>query len=148
MNKFSLPKSIKNFERTSLRLPKEMLTKLNQEMSKTGYNQKQRSKWIEVTTVNFLKRSDATNLIAEEFIVNGTTESISITTSVEANKLIKESLENVLEKEGIKKDKSAVLRTAIIQKLLASSGMQLSPQETLNKKIQNNVINSMAFEKS
>jgi hypothetical protein len=43
----------------------------------------------------------------------------------------------VFQEEGITKDRSAVIRTAITQRLLARAGMQLSPKETFNKKLAN-----------
>lgn len=130
MAKFSLPKAADNSSRSSIRVPKSMLVKIDAAMEQSGYNRKQRSKWIEDITLTFLLRSDAPNLIAEEFIVPGSTEAIPVTLSNTLDEQINSVLERVLQEEEIRKDRSAVIRTAITQNLLASAGRQLSPKET------------------
>lgn len=130
MAKFSLPKAGDNSARSSIRVPKTMLAKIDETMEQSGYNRKQRSKWIEDITLSFLQRSDAPNLIAEEFIVPGSTESIPVTLSNNLDNQINAVLERVQQEEAIRKDRSAVIRTAITQNLLARAGRQLSPKET------------------
>lgn len=130
MTKFSLPKGADKGTRSSIRVPKTMLERIDQAMSKSNYNKKQRSRWIEDITHQFLKRSDAANLIAEEFIVPGSTEAIPVTLTTELDEKINGVLAQVLVEEGVRKDRSSLLRTAITQHLLALSGMQLSPRET------------------
>jgi metal-responsive CopG/Arc/MetJ family transcriptional regulator len=107
-----------------------MLEKVDQAMALGSYNKKQRSRWIEDITHQFLQRSDAANLIAEEFIVPGSTEAIPVTLSQELDEKINQVLELVIQEEGVRKDRSSLLRTAITQHLLALAGMQLSPRET------------------
>ena len=128
--KFSLPKTTDNTTRSSIRVPKSMLVKIDEVMEQGGYNRKQRSKWIEDITLIFLQRSDAPNLIAEEFIVPGSTEAIPVTLSSTLDLQINNALDRVLQEEEIRKDRSAVIRTAITQNLLAKAGRQLSPKET------------------
>lgn len=135
MAKFSLPKAPDSTSRSSIRVPKSMLLKIDIAMEQSGYNRKQRSKWIEDVTLAFLLRSDAPNLIAEEFIVPGSTEAIPVTLSNTLDEQINRVLERVLQEEAIRKDRSAVIRTAITQNLLASAGRQLSPKETRTKVI-------------
>lgn len=130
MAKFSLPKAADSSSRSSIRVPKSMLVKIDEAMEQSGYNRKQRSKWIEDITLNFLQRSDAPNLIAEEFIVPGSTEAIPVTLSNTLDEQINSVLERVLQEEDIRKDRSAAIRTAITQNLLARAGRQLSPKET------------------
>lgn len=130
MAKFSLPKNSEESARSSLRVPKTMLAKIDEAMEQSGFNRKQRSKWIESVTITFLQRSDAPNLIAEEFIVPGSTEAIPVTLSRTLDEQITKVLERVQAEEGIRKDRSAVIRTAITQDLLAKLGRQLSPKET------------------
>jgi metal-responsive CopG/Arc/MetJ family transcriptional regulator len=112
-----------------------MLEKIDLAMANSDYNKKQRSRWIEDITHHFLQRSDAANLIAEEFIVPGSTEAIPVTLSHELDKDINRVLEQVIAEEGVRKDRSALLRTAITQHLLSLAGMQLSPKETRNARI-------------
>lgn len=130
MAKFSLPKAADSSSRSSIRVPKSMLVKIDEAMEQSGYNRKQRSKWIEDITLVFLQRSDAPNLIAEEFIVPGSTEAIPVTLSNTLDNHINLVVERVLAEEDIRKDRSAVIRTAITQNLLARAGRQLSPKET------------------
>lgn len=130
VTKFGLPKPQEGASRSSLRIPKAMLDAVDISMARSGYNKKQRSKWIEDIATQFLARSDAANLIAEEFIVPGSTGSIPVTISANLDQLINKVLEQVQLEEGIRKDRSAALRTAITQQLLLDSRMQLSPKET------------------
>lgn len=135
MAKFSLPKANTSVVRSSLRVPSNMLVRIEASMKSTGFNRKQRSKWLEETTRNFLLRSDAANLVAEEFIVPGSTESIPVMISVELDASIDKMVERVWSEEGARADRSAIFRTAITQQLMATNGMQLSPQETRTRKI-------------
>lgn len=135
MAKFSLPKAGSSIARTSLRVPSSMLPRIESIMESAGFNRKQRSKWIEEITIRFLLRSDAANLIAEEFIVPGSTESIPVTISTELDGRIDQMIERVLAEEGAQTDRSSVIRTAITQQLMAKIGMQLSPKETRTEKI-------------
>lgn len=130
MTKFSLPKASDKGTRSSIRVPKAMLEKMDEAMARSNYNKKQRSRWIEDITRDFLLRSDAANLIAEEFIVPGSTEAIPVTLTTALDNKINEVLEQVIEEERVRKDRSSLLRTAITQHLLALAGKQLSPKET------------------
>lgn len=136
MNKFSLPKASDKGTRSSIRIPRPMLEKIDAAMAQGNYNKKQRSRWIEDITHQFLQRSDAANLIAEEFIVPGSTEAIPVTLSTELDEKINQVLEQVIQEEGVRKDRSSLLRTAITQHLLALAGMQLSPKETRSQWLQ------------
>jgi metal-responsive CopG/Arc/MetJ family transcriptional regulator len=112
-----------------------MLSRIDQAMLAADYNRKQRSKWIEEVTKKFLVRSDALNLIAEEFIVPGSTESIPVTISSSLDEQISNVIEQVWAEEKVRTDRSSIIRTAITQELLAIVGMQLSPQETRMQKV-------------
>jgi metal-responsive CopG/Arc/MetJ family transcriptional regulator len=112
-----------------------MLPRIEETMASSPYNRKQRSKWIADITEQFLQRSDAPNLIAEEFIVPGSTVSIPVTLSTALDQKINYMIERVLVEEGGRADRSSVIRTAITQQLMAHLGMQLSPQETRTQKI-------------
>ena len=130
ITKFGLPRTQETVSRSSIRVPKMMLEAVDSSMTKAGYNKKQRSKWIEDVTLNFLSRSDAANLMTEEFIVPGSTESIPVSISQKLDSEINRVLEQVASEEGIRKDRSAALSTAITQQLLLDSRLQLSPRET------------------
>jgi metal-responsive CopG/Arc/MetJ family transcriptional regulator len=133
MAKFSPPNMQDDITRSSLRVPKAMLPLIEAAMATSPYNRKQRSKWIEDITKKFLGRSDAANLIAEEFIVPGSTTAIPILLSTELDDQISSMVETVSKEEGARKDRSSVIRTAITQHLMAIAGTQLSPKETREK---------------
>lgn len=135
MPKFSLPQP--KVVRSSLRMPVMMLRQIDIAMRESPFNRKQRSKWIVFATEEFLLRSDAVNLIAEEFISPGSTESIPITIDYEIDQKINDVIAKVLEHENHIADRSSVIRTAITQKLMALIGIQLSPKETLVERIAN-----------
>jgi metal-responsive CopG/Arc/MetJ family transcriptional regulator len=135
MAKFALPKANSGITRSSIRVPTNMLSRIDKTMMDAGFNRKQRSKWIEGITKQFLQRSDALNLIAEEFIVPGSTESIPVTISSGLDEQINKVIEQVWIEENIRSDRSSIIRTAITQELLASLGMQLSPKETRMQKV-------------
>lgn len=118
--------------RTTLRIPAGMLTKLDQVMAAEGYNKKQRSVWISEAVANLIARNDFPGLVAEEFIVPGSTKSIPIAMSEDLVRDMATSLLRIEEEENTRKDRSALIRTAIIQRIMAQQGMQLSPQETVH----------------
>lgn len=119
--------------RTTLRIPAGMLTKLDQVMATEGYNKKQRSVWISEAVANLIARNDFPGLVAEEFIVPGSTKSIPIAMSEDLVRDMATSLLRIEEEESTRKDRSALIRTAIIQRIMAQQGMQLSPQETAHQ---------------
>ena len=133
MAKFTLPSMQDDSTRSSLRIPKAMLPLIEAAMAKSPYNRKQRSKWIAEITDLFLNRSDAANLIAEEFIVPGSTVAIPITLSSALDNRIGSMVETVLKEEGAHTDRSSVIRTAITQRLMAVAGTQLPTKETREK---------------
>ncbi len=135
MARFSLPKADDGITRSSLRVPSNMLPRIEEAMANSRFNRKQRAKWIADITEQFLLRSDAPNLIAEEFIVPGSTTSIPVTLSPALSHTIDLMIERVLIEEDSRTDRSSVIRTAITQQLMANAGMQLSPEETRTLKI-------------
>lgn len=130
MAKFTPPQKSKGPVRTTLRIPTGMLTKMDQVMQSEGYNKKQRSLWIGEAIANLIGRGDFPGLVAEEFIVPGSTKSIPIALSEEIVREINDSLNRIEEEEETRKDRSALIRTSIIQRIMSQQGMQLSPQET------------------
>lgn len=123
--------------KTSLRVPKMMLDKMEVAMIKDGFNKKQRTTWINLAIHELLLRDDYTNLIAEEFIEPGTTRPIPLDINYDLIDKIEHALEQVARQEGVKAERSALLRTAIIQKIMASKKSSLvSPKETLKRQEQ------------
>lgn len=130
MAKFTPPQKSKGPIRTTLRIPTPMLGKMDLIMREEGYNKKQRSLWIGEAIVRLITRNDFPGLVAEEFIVPGLTTSIPIALNEVIVRDIADSLNRIEQEEEIRKDRSALIRTAIIQRIMAQQGMQLSPQET------------------
>lgn len=133
MAKFSLPPN--KLVRSSIRLPVKMLVDIDRAMQDSCFNRKQRSKWISSATEQLLLRTDAPNLIAEEFISPGSCGSIPITFEFELSQKIDNVIKRVWDEESHIADRSSVIRTAITQKLMALIGIQLSPKETLIERI-------------
>lgn len=119
--KFSPPKqkSSNKSIRTSIRVPQNMLNKVHHEMEAGGYNKKQRVSWITEAIVSLLENPDNTNLIAEEFIHPGSSTQIPIVLTESMDESISQVIENTFSIEAIEKDRSAFVRTAILQRLLA-----------------------------
>ncbi|MDC8832991.1 hypothetical protein [Alteromonas gilva] len=125
MVKLKAPVKTQTKVRSTVRVPSGMLRKISDDMQKRGYNKKQQSKWIEDALSELLELPQYTDLIAEEFISAGTTTSINVTLTSEIDMQIQKTISEVMQNEQVEKDKSAVIRVAIIQKLLSSSGRAL-----------------------
>lgn len=103
---------------TSLRVPARMLTNMEEKMKEGGYNKKQRSIWIAEAIQALLANPDHGNLIAEEFISAGSNKQIPVSLPEKLARRIDRTIEIVNERENINKDKSALIRTAIIQRMI------------------------------
>lgn len=137
MAKFVLPNQSSQDQpvKSSIRIPSSMLARVEKDMEASGYNRKQRNQWIVMVIRELLERPDFANLVAEEFIVPGSTESIPLSLPVDLDTQINAALEVVRQEESINKDRSAFIRTAITQRLMARAGQQMAPVETLSRKI-------------
>jgi metal-responsive CopG/Arc/MetJ family transcriptional regulator len=124
--KFALPAK-ESLVQVSIRVPEKMLTVISQLLEQGGYNRKQRSLWVREALNNLLARPDYTNLVAEEFITPGTTQQIPLSFTPHQLANIQEAIDIVDNEEGVKTDRSAILRTAIIQRILAENNTQLKP---------------------
>lgn len=111
------PKS-DNKKRMSLRVPKGMLPQIEADLLASGYNKKERTAWFEDILKDLFEDEDHLSLIAEEFITPGTTHTISLTISLETFEKVKEAVFAVKKQEQAITDRSSVIRTAIIQRLM------------------------------
>lgn len=125
MVKLKAPVKTVSKVRTSVRVPTGMINRITGDMQKSGFNKKQQSKWINIALLELLDMPNYTDLIAEEFISAGTTISLNISIPSETEKKVQEAITAVSSSEKMAKDKSAVIRVAIIQKLLRSEGRSL-----------------------
>ncbi|MEY8216023.1 MAG: hypothetical protein RPR97_16255, partial [Colwellia sp.] len=86
---------------------------------------KQRLFWFEDILKELFEKENFYNLIAEEFIEAGTTKIINLSISTDTFKIVGDTVKVVEEKENTKTDRSSVIRTAILQRLLKTSGQHL-----------------------
>lgn len=129
MARISAPKtSLPALKRLSVRIPVGMHDLIEQDLLKLGFNKKQRTPYYEQVIKTLLDNQQHTSLIAEEFIEPGTTKVLTMTLNTELTEQIDIAVKRILAVEGIKKDRSALIRTALVQRLMASAGIQLQGQ--------------------
>ncbi len=125
--KFSPPKK-ETYTQIGIRVPTKMITAIGDKLKEGGYNSKQRSLWVREALDMLLARPDYANLVAEEFIMPGTTKQIPLNfTKDQLETGIINAIDLVKTEEGVETDRSAVIRTAIIQRILADQNEQLMP---------------------
>jgi hypothetical protein len=117
--------SLKPVKRMAVRVPLRMIRKIESDLLSSGYNKKQRLFWFEDILKELFKKENYHNLIAEEFIEAGTTKIVNLSITVDTFKIVNDTVKEVEEKEDTKTDRSSVIRTAILQRLLKASGQQL-----------------------
>ena len=116
---------LKPVKRMAVRVPIKMISKIEENLLDSGYNKKQRLFWFEDILKELFEKENFYNLIAEEFIEAGTTKIINLSISTDTFKRVSDTVKIVEEKENTKTDRSSVIRTAILQRLLKASGQQL-----------------------
>ena len=119
MLKVTLPEK-ETVKRISLRVPKGMIADIEIDQFNSGYNKKERTLWIKDVLNELFETEDYHLFIAEEYIKAGTTKTISLIISLELFEKIKEAVKLVKEKEEQDCDRSSVIRTAILQRLMKS----------------------------
>lgn len=112
------PKEIKK-TRISVRLPKKMLSELDDKLASDGFNKKQRSTWVSDAICRLSTKPLFNDYVLENWMDNGNNISTQFTLTQEAcNKL--EFIRETLTAEDLANTelKSAVVRTSIIHKFL------------------------------
>ncbi len=117
--------SLKPVKRMAVRIPIRMISKIEDNLLDSGYNKKQRLYWFEDILKELFEKENYYNLIAEEFIEAGTTKIVNLSITADTFKIVNDTVKYVEEKEVTKTDRSSVIRTAILQRLLKASGQQL-----------------------
>lgn len=125
MVKFKAPVTKEKLKRTSIRLPKAMVNKIDEDMVFLGFNKKQRSLWFSKVLTDFFEIEDYTHLVAEEFIVPGTTQPVAINIELDLLNKIDNAVSETKAIENEECDRSSVIRTAILQRLLKADGLQI-----------------------
>jgi len=106
----------------SLRLPEKQLALILHSMRKNGYGAKERSRWIEEAIDALLSFPEYWDLVGENFTESGDSVSIPITLDGTNFLRLEESIQ-VCKSENVSRvDKSAVVRTAITQRLIKEGG--------------------------
>ena len=113
--------SLQPVKRMAVRIPSKMIVKIEKDLLASGYNKKQRLFWFEDVLAELFEQKYFHNLIAEEFIEAGTTKTINLSITIKTFDLIKKVVKEVEEQENINTDRSSVIRTAIIQRLLKTT---------------------------
>lgn len=103
-----------------------MVVKIDEDMVKLGFNKKQRSNWFAKVLNELFENDNYPQLVAEEFIVPGTTQPVAINIDLALLEKIDNAVSKTKELEQEDCDRSSVIRTAILQRLLQASGMQLN----------------------
>ncbi|KGJ88410.1 hypothetical protein [Colwellia psychrerythraea] len=116
--------SLKPVKRMAVRIPIRMISKIEDNLLDSGYNKKQRLYWFEDILKELFEKESYHNLIAEEFIEAGTTKIVNLSITADTFKMVNDTVKYVEEKEDTKTDRSSVIRTAILQRLLKASGQQ------------------------
>ena len=117
--------SLKPVKRMAVRVPIRMISKIEDNLLDSGYNKKQRLSWFEDILKELFEKENYHNLIAEEFIEAGTTKIVNLSITADTFKMVNDTVKYVEEKEDTKTDRSSVIRTAILQRLLKASGQHL-----------------------
>jgi hypothetical protein len=117
------PTKLNNIKRISVRIPLGMIARIEINLLASGYNKKQRYFWFEDVITELFSTPDYHNLIAEEFITAGTTKVVTLSISTETYKKVEATVGEVLEIEKYNTDKSSIIRTAIIQRLLKTKSI-------------------------
>jgi hypothetical protein len=115
------PTAVQNKKRMSVRIPLGMIDRIEVNIHLSGYNKKQRFFWFEDVINELFMTPDYHNLIAEEFITAGTTKVVTLSISNETYRKVEATVSEVLEVEKYNTDKSSIIRTAIIQRLLKTT---------------------------
>lgn len=117
---FKSPQKISSKKRISLRLPVQMLNELNNCMEAVGKNKKERSHYISQAIIELEATGHFEGLVAENWLERGDNCSIQISLNQEAE-LALNTIEKVCNKKQESKTDliSAIVRTAIIQKILS-----------------------------
>lgn len=119
------PISEQSVKRMAVRIPTRMVGRIETNLLASGYNKKQRLFWFEDIINELFATRDYHNLVAEEFIEAGTTKVVNFSITTETYKKIEVAIREVAEQENSQTDKSSVIRTAILQRLLKDSGISI-----------------------
>lgn len=112
-------------KRMAVRVPIKMVSKIEEDLFASGYNKKQRLFWFEDILKELFEKEDYHNLIAEEFIEAGTTKVVNLSITVDTFKIVNDTVKEVEEKENTNTDRSSIIRTAILQRLIKVNSKQL-----------------------
>ena len=119
------PVSAQPVKRMAIRIPTRMVEKIENNLLASGYNKKQRLFWFEDIIRELFETESYHNLIAEEFIEAGTTKVINFSITTETYKKVESTIREVSELENTQTDRSSIIRTAILQRLLKNSGISI-----------------------
>ena len=116
------PQRDESKSRTTLCIPKGMLTAAHTAMQNSGFSLKRRSQWIEEAVEQFLSMPGFIDLVMEEFIEPGGNTTIPVTLRSSLTSRIDTEIESIRATGNFTIERSGVLRTAISQAILRQRG--------------------------
>lgn len=126
------PRKADDVIRTSVRVSKQMAEDINEAVLRSGHNKRGRSAWIIEVISDFINSDDAAMLVSEEFFEpprgGSTTLSVSIPMNVEQQ--ILQLLEELRSNQQVKKERSAVIRAALMSRVFRIRASQPPRQES------------------
>ena len=109
--------------RTSIRMSQAMADDIARSLEKSGRKSRERSAWLSSIIEEFVADSAAPELVAEEFYESP--RGSSVTVSLSLRTAVDQAISHVLEKTsaqyGAAKDRSSVVRAAVMAHLLQQS---------------------------
>ncbi len=107
-------------KRLTVRVPKRMITAIDEDRLKSGFNKKQLVDYYQLALTELFNLENYLSLITEDFIQPGTTHTITISMQENTHKKIEQAITDIKLSENLISDKSSVIRTALHQRLLKS----------------------------
>lgn len=110
--------------RTSIRMSQAMADDIGSSLIKSGRKKRERSNWLSGIIEEFISDSAAPELVAEEFYESPRGSSVTLSLSLRntVDQAIGSVLKNTSEQHGAVKDRSAVVRAAVMAHLLRQAG--------------------------
>jgi|TARA_R110001592_G_scaffold343029_1_gene633178 hypothetical protein len=112
--------------RTSIRMSQAMADDIGRSLEKSGRKSRERSTWLSSIIEEFIADDEAPELVAEEFYESP--RGSSVTLSLSLRSAVDQAISGVLEKTsaqyGAAKDRSSVVRAAVMAHLLQQGASQ------------------------
>lgn len=105
-------------KQVSIRLPEKMLNDINQAVVEDGVSLKRRSAWISDAIIALKDIPNCCELVLEEWVSRSANKPLQVTLTADAISALETIKTSVSSQDKRKGENSAVIRTAMIQKLI------------------------------